>query len=649
MDQRQNDRLYSEDSLSPCRTSASVRRPSYGRKSQQMNQGDRQPQSDRQIQNDRQLQSDRQLHSDKQHQSEEQLQSDRQHQSDRQNQNDRQHQNDRQNLSERQLQSIKQECGDGKHQSEQRNSDRQNINDRQHHNERQQQNNKQQHSDRQSPIDRQTQSDRQTQNERQAKETDHDGQGPAADRGPESNISEKNSEFSSLKVQGSRHRRLSGRHGGQDDKEKETEDQKSDRWMRGSAGDQPHSHSSCQGSGMSPSKTTTESSSPPPTSSSSMGRPGPMHPATARTSASNPALAEPEPDSDSDMVHPDQQNRTRQKKFIKNFKGLPIEETVHKRYSCALVGDILLQGHLYVTENYLGFHSNVFGYVTRIQIPLISVTSITKEKTAKFIPNAVAVSTVEDTHTFTSLISRDATFKAMTKSWKKAIARNNLANMNDITAVIGGVDDIDDEDEIDGDDQLEYESTDSMTSANHIDSYALPLKKDTESKHPFLVKRASTNGGAVFYQARTSLTHQTSKETPVQTPSAVPQSILHQMLVAPTSTINQLAVALISLPPSSLMLISLISLLVLLFFSSIYLVIRLEYIQHRVDSALVKEPSSPFEQLAGWQSLLHTHSSRKIQEYLDTNLEQIAKVRESLEKLSMFLNAHTENTEEEQH
>ena len=39
-------------------------------------------------------------------------------------------------------------------------------------------------------------------------------------------------------------------------------------------------------------------------------------------------------------------------------------------YSCALVGDILLQGHLYVTENYVAFHSNVFGYVTRVSICL---------------------------------------------------------------------------------------------------------------------------------------------------------------------------------------------------------------------------------------------------------------------------------------
>ena len=125
-------------------------------------------------------------------------------------------------------------------------------------------------------------------------------------------------------------------------------------------------------------------------------------------------------------------------------------------YACALVGDILLQGHLYVTENYLGFHSNVFGYVTRvniffancqkiilrgyfpfrfqlcnvkIQIPLTSVSSITKEKTAKIIPNAVAVSTDEESHTFTSLISRDATFKAMTKAWRKAIARSNIISV----------------------------------------------------------------------------------------------------------------------------------------------------------------------------------------------------------------------------
>ena len=42
---------------------------------------------------------------------------------------------------------------------------------------------------------------------------------------------------------------------------------------------------------------------------------------------------------------------------------------------------------------------------------MISISSFTKEKTAKIIPNAIAVTTLEDTHTFTSFISREATYK----------------------------------------------------------------------------------------------------------------------------------------------------------------------------------------------------------------------------------------------
>ena len=48
-----------------------------------------------------------------------------------------------------------------------------------------------------------------------------------------------------------------------------------------------------------------------------------------------------------------------QKEMTREVKQMP-------GYSCALMSDILLQGHLYVTENYIAFHSNVFGYVTRV-------------------------------------------------------------------------------------------------------------------------------------------------------------------------------------------------------------------------------------------------------------------------------------------
>lgn len=39
-----------------------------------------------------------------------------------------------------------------------------------------------------------------------------------------------------------------------------------------------------------------------------------------------------------------------------------------------------------------------------------------------------------------------------------------------------------------------------------------------------------------------------------------------------------------------------------------------------------REPASPLEQLMGWQNMLHSQSSKKIQEYLDLNLQQIEKV-----------------------
>ena len=137
--------------------------------------------------------------------------------------------------------------------------------------------------------------------------------------------------------------------------------------------------------------------------------------------------------------------------------------------------------------------------------------SITKEKTAKIFPNAVAVSTEDETHTFTSLISRDATFKAMTKAWRKAVTKNNLSlsqtNVDDI-----GDDDIEDEeDEMDGD-LVDYESTDSMTSANQLNGFILATKTEKDPKIPFLLKRSSATSNAIFYNAKPCLSHQNSQQ-----------------------------------------------------------------------------------------------------------------------------------------
>lgn len=95
-------------------------------------------------------------------------------------------------------------------------------------------------------------------------------------------------------------------------------------------------------------------------------------------------------------------------------------------FSCAFVSDILLQGYLYITKNYIAFYSNVFGYVTKLLIPIKSVTKISKEKTVKIIPNAIAVGTIDERHVFSSFLSREAAYQLMISVWQEALPTSDI-------------------------------------------------------------------------------------------------------------------------------------------------------------------------------------------------------------------------------
>uniref|UniRef100_A0A8C1I2Z0 GRAM domain-containing protein n=1 Tax=Cyprinus carpio carpio TaxID=630221 RepID=A0A8C1I2Z0_CYPCA len=83
------------------------------------------------------------------------------------------------------------------------------------------------------------------------------------------------------------------------------------------------------------------------------------------------------------------------------------------RYTCALQKDILYQGRLFVSDNWICFHSKVFGKDTKIAIPVASVTVIKKTKTAILVPNALVISTALERHVFVSFLSRDTTYKVL--------------------------------------------------------------------------------------------------------------------------------------------------------------------------------------------------------------------------------------------
>ncbi|GJN90394.1 hypothetical protein Rhopal_003405-T1 [Rhodotorula paludigena] len=107
---------------------------------------------------------------------------------------------------------------------------------------------------------------------------------------------------------------------------------------------------------------------------------------------------------------------TSQEKFHEIFDDQ--DEELIEDYRCALVRDILVQGKLYVSENFLSFRANILGWQTSLQLPWTEIVSIEKRMTAKVIPNAIEIRTLHATHTFASFINRDGSFALITAIWK---------------------------------------------------------------------------------------------------------------------------------------------------------------------------------------------------------------------------------------
>uniref|UniRef100_A0A7S2STC3 VASt domain-containing protein n=1 Tax=Rhizochromulina marina TaxID=1034831 RepID=A0A7S2STC3_9STRA len=84
--------------------------------------------------------------------------------------------------------------------------------------------------------------------------------------------------------------------------------------------------------------------------------------------------------------------------------------TIKKDFSCAVERKILLHGRMYVTDKFICFYSNLFGFEKKIKIPYSHIACVTKEYTAVFIPNAIAVITAKREYFFRSFWDRDEAF-----------------------------------------------------------------------------------------------------------------------------------------------------------------------------------------------------------------------------------------------
>ncbi|XP_018306279.1 uncharacterized protein [Mycetomoellerius zeteki] len=281
----------------------------------------------------------------------------------------------------------------------------------------------------------------------------------------------------------------------------------------------------------------------------------------------------------------------RQKKFHRHFSQsskfryqVAEDERVLNYYSCALVGDILLQGHLYITPNYFAFYSNVFGYVTKLLIPTVSVLKISKEKTAKIIPNAVAVATEEERHVFCSLLSRDSTYKLMKQVWDAAMEPQTT---------------VDELPEID-------------TDTKHLPPDDVDVDDDS----------SVSESGTDITAPNVCTTDPDGAPETLNKPNLVPPRLETAVLtktLTPSKSDRLRSLFTNGLKPGMVITI-LVALLAILYVSAALMMMRID----RLHTAYLNHPLVSPERFTQ-DRLLH---------YLNTNLDQIVKVRQSLQTLS---------------
>mmetsp|Transcript_18210 Transcript_18210/g.55823 ORF Transcript_18210/g.55823 Transcript_18210/m.55823 type:complete len:722 (-) Transcript_18210:277-2442(-) len=113
---------------------------------------------------------------------------------------------------------------------------------------------------------------------------------------------------------------------------------------------------------------------------------------------------------------------------------------IRRDFSCAIERKILLHGRLYVTDRFICFYSNLFGFEKKIKIPYSYITCITKEYTAVFIPNAIAVITARKEYIFRSFWDRDecyAVLKQMHDLYRGVVETGPHAHIEEGNAVVG--------------------------------------------------------------------------------------------------------------------------------------------------------------------------------------------------------------------
>ncbi|XP_071382846.1 GRAM domain-containing protein 2B-like isoform X2 [Centroberyx affinis] len=99
------------------------------------------------------------------------------------------------------------------------------------------------------------------------------------------------------------------------------------------------------------------------------------------------------------------------KTFHKLFQDIPEGENLTHTFTCALQKEVLYHGKLFVSENYVCFHSSVLLKDTKVVVPVSGVREVKKQKAAL---SMLSIHTVDgEKFSFVSLRNREVCYKLL--------------------------------------------------------------------------------------------------------------------------------------------------------------------------------------------------------------------------------------------
>ncbi|XP_071964690.1 uncharacterized protein [Antedon mediterranea] len=313
---------------------------------------------------------------------------------------------------------------------------------------------------------------------------------------------------------------------------------------------------------------------------------------------------------------------TRNKQFHKHFPDIPVDEIVINSYSCAYVKDILLQGRLYVSKNWLCFHSNIFGFETRVTVAIGEVKDVTRERTALIVPNAIGIHTENEKYVFGSLMSRSATYKLITRILQE------YRELQGLEAVPSGSRESSINDS-------ELDTPDSENVVNNFDSKCLKVEEEEEETSFTL----DPNSNPVTTESqRTPPTKVSSKSSFGQRMKEMVCAIsVFKSLLRTGSSIR-------NLPHSQLFLVVTFFLIVFLFISALLLSFKVWRLSPECDQTNL-DVGIDDQSLHGFLKNHERHSRtvKSIQLLMEEHLQSLAKVQDSLQYLHKSVTAIPES------